>query len=88
MSKNPAFARVAIDGPNYIDSYNLPQQNASEVSSVPIQKASMMLQATRKDKGIGVMNQISHGYMFESPNQNQNDRGPSLFEEAKLESKY
>ena len=48
----------------------------------------MMLQATRKDKGIGVMNQISHGYMFESPNQNQNDRGPSLFEEAKLESKY
>lgn len=45
----------------------------------------MMLQATRKDKGAGVINQITHGYM---PNKKQNNQGPSLFEEAKLESKY
>ncbi len=49
----------------------------------------MMLQATHKDKGAGVMNYIRQGYMFETPNQPnkyQPDQGPSLFEQAKLES--
>jgi hypothetical protein len=47
----------------------------------------MMLQATHKDKGAGVMNQIRHGgYLFETPNKYPHDLGPSLFEQAKLEA--
>jgi hypothetical protein len=54
---------------NYIDPYGLAQKNASELNSVPENKASMMLQAAHRDKGAIVMNQIRQGYMFESPNQ-------------------